>query len=152
MDGDYDWATEGIFVTTLVRRLSEASGFLSDAVYSCGNIQAVCAQTASDGISSLFEGLAALLDVINQCPRKWDFNSSAWDGYDDLHCTYNSFYFISATLIAAKNFDTAIGQCPDTPAAEQIANAADGGDGDDGDDGDDDGSDDGGESTWLSSL
>ena len=151
-DGDYDWANEGIFVTSLVRRLTQSSGYLSDAVYSCGNIQAICSQTVSNSIASLFQALSILLDISNQCPRKWDFNSSAWDGYDDLHCAYNSFYFITASLFTAKNLDTAIGACPDIPAEQQIANAADGGDGDDGDDGDDDGSDDGGESTWLSSL
>ena len=100
-------------VASLVRRTAETSGYLSDAVFSCGNVDGSCPQTISNAISKTADATNYIIGMEITC-------------FDSLFCTYQVFAFMSSAIVAAKNIDTAVFQCA----------PSDDGDGDDGDDGD----------------
>ena len=100
-------------VASLVRRTAEGSGYLSDAVFSCGNIDGSCPQTISNAISKTADASNSIIKMEITC-------------FDRFYCTYQVFSFMSSAIKAAKNIDTAVFQCE----------PSDDGDGDDGDDGD----------------
>ncbi|CAE7260122.1 unnamed protein product, partial [Symbiodinium sp. CCMP2592] len=113
-------------VLTIVRYMAKTAAIISDAVFTCGNIQAGCSQTIANAIAEL----AHLADNVALMEITCDT--------EKLACALQVFGFLSSGLHCAKNIDTAIIQCP-------LDTADDGGDdGDDGSDGD--GGSDGGDS------
>jgi len=113
-------------VLTIVRYMAKTASIISDAVFTCGNIQAGCSQTIANAIAEL----AHLADNVALMEITCDT--------EKLACAMQVFGFLSSGLHCAKNIDTAIIQCP-------LDTADDGGDdGDDGSDGD--GGSDGGDS------
>ena len=97
-------------ITQFVRRTAEMSGYFSDAVFSCGNVDGSCPQTISNAISKTADATAYIIGMEITC-------------FDSLFCTYQVFSFMSSAIKAAKNIDTAVFQCE----------PSDDGDGDDGD-------------------
>lgn len=103
-------------IAQFVRRTAEMSGYFSDAVFSCGNVDGSCSQTISNAISKTAEATHYIIGMEITC-------------FDRLFCVYQVFEFMLAAIKAAKNIDTAVFQC-------DLSDDGDDGDGDDGDDGD----------------
>ena len=114
-------------ILSMIRYMGKAAGIISDAVFTCGNIQAGCSQTIADAIGELAHLTGYIVAMEIQC------DSSR------LFCASQVFSFLSSGLHCAKNIDTAIVQCPlpGEDGGDDGGDDAAGSDGDDGGDGGD---------------
>jgi len=113
-------------ILTMIRYMGKFAGIISDAVFTCGNIQAGCSQTIADAIGELAHLTNFVVAMEIQCD------------VSRLACASQVFNFLSSGLHCAKNIDTAIVQCPlpgDDGGGDDGGDGGDSGDGGDGGDG-----------------
>lgn len=85
-------------ITRILRYAGEGAAAISAATFDCGTLDSSCAQLISAAVGHLSAATEKLVTLELAC-------------FDDLSCMVKVFDFMSMSIHAAKDIDTAIGQC-----------------------------------------